>query len=351
MKSTARSGCGVILFLAVACGAPELDSSGEVTQAIHGGEVVAAEGDPAVGLLEFASGNFGTGTLISPRVVLTAGHVAGGNIQGFFLGRGKPIRRGVDTSASDTMRKVPIAEKIIHPSYECKTDCEQWKGWDLDMAIIVLAEPVTDVAPVRFGLLEPSKEAVCRTVGFGDFVADWDAADAAPTVKEKRSASSTISRVRPYVFETTWLDGVADSGDSGGPILCEREGISNLVGTVAYHTDGEGAQHVREWYARVDVAMPWLEERLRALGETWPPSQNLDPEPPVEEPDAAIVESTPDASSSEPEPEPEATKGTSDEAGGCSLSRSPEPSPSAFSWGILLLAVCCVRRRRGRITT
>lgn len=324
-----------IAAVLVACAVDDSVERAAARQAIHGGEVVAEGADPAVGLLEFASGNFGSGTLISPRVVLTAGHVAGGNIQGFFLGSGTPIRRGVDTTASSAMRKIAIAEKRQHPSYECKTDCEAWKGWNLDMALIVLAEPITDVAPVRFGGA-PEKGAICRTVGFGDFVADWDAADGAPFVKQKRTATSTVTTVRKYVFETSWLTGVADSGDSGGPIYCDVGGAPNLVGTVAYHTDGEGAQHVDEWYARTDVAMPWIEEQLRGLGETWPPPQNVEAPVPSEdaggELDAGAIE-------------PSAPNRETDEGGGCSTSKRL-PASNVIPWVLLSLGLAARRKNR-----
>lgn len=329
-----------LALCAAACAASG-DKSDSVTvqQAIQGGSVEAAE--PAVGLLEFASGNFGTGTLISPRVVLTAGHVAGGNIQGFYMGPGKPIGRGVNTSASDTMRKIPITEKRIHPSYECKVDCDQWKGWNQDVSIIVLATPVTDVAPARFGTGAPQKGTICTTVGYGDHVADWDASDAQPTVKEKRTATSTVSTVLTRTFETTWLTGIPDSGDSGGPVFCDDQGQRSLLGTVAYHTDGDGPQHTREWYMRIDVIMPWIEEQLKSLGEPWPPPQNAAP---VSTEDAGS--GTPDAAALADAGHSNTTPATPGESSGCtSAGRTRDAEPVSSLLATCLCALALVRRR------
>lgn len=325
-------------FLVCAAGcaleaSPPMESD---TQAILGGQI--EPGHPAVGLLEFSTGNFGTGTLIAPNVVLTAGHVVRGNIQGFYLGDGLPIGRGPDTTASATMRKIALAtdgasvDKIVHPSYECDAqgrdagpECAEWER-SIDVGLVFLAEPVTDITPVRFGTSEPQEGALCLAVGFGDYVEDWDAADAAPTVKQKRSATSTIRKVRATELETVWESGIPDSGDSGGPLFCEdAHGLSALLGTTAYHRDGEGPKHTREWFMRTDVVMPWIEAELRARGVSWPPPANAAPIA-----DAGVTTGA--------EPTPSAPR-EKEEDGGCNASGAP-PGLGA------LLAFCMLLRKR-----
>lgn len=312
----------------------------------------AEDAYPGVGLLEFASGNFGTGTLISPRVVITAGHVAGGNIQGFWLGKGIPVPRGVNTTSSDSMRKIAIASKVIHPSYQCTTNCDQWKGWDLDVSLIILATPITDVAPARFGTMIPAKGATCRAVGFGDYIPDFDAADASPVVKQKRSGISVVSTLRPYTVETTWNPltangGIPDHGDSGGPLYCDEAGHETLVATVAFHTDGEGALHSKEWFMRTDVAMPWIEEQVRAAGDAWPPPQNAAIAVSV---DAGTDASSSgiDASGSEDSGPNPAQPGASS---GCSVMphsshEKTSSSPLSALFGLAAAAIVTLRRRR-----
>jgi hypothetical protein len=224
-------------------------------------------GQPAVGLLEFSTGNFGTGTLISPTVVLTAGHVTYGDITGFYLGPGKPSPSGPSFEASAGMRKVPILDKIDHPSYKCVgTACDEWGTLRLDIGVVHLAEPIFDIPPEPLGSAAPAIGWACTTVGYGEYdITDADVPIerelGAPLdywLKQKRSCDVTISQVGLDLITTKFLTGIADGGDSGGPLFCDGK----LVGTVAYHTDGDWPDHRVEAYTRVLPAQPWIEDRL-----------------------------------------------------------------------------------------
>lgn len=326
-----------LLACALTACAVEASAPDEIRQPILGGQVES--GHPAVGLLEFSTGNFGTGTLIAPNVVLTAAHVVRGNIQGFFLGQGMPIGRGPNTASSDTMTKYELAEKIVHPSYECDAlgkdagaDCAEWGDIAYDVGLVFLTEPVAGVAPVRFGTAAPNKDDVCLAVGFGDFVADWDAADAAPTVKQKRSAESAVRNVRETEFETRWISGIPDSGDSGGPLFCnDTSGQRSLLGTTAYHRDGEGPAHQREWFMRTDWAMGWIEREIVARGGSWPPPANLDAPSDA----GAGEEAGVDAGAAT------ATPNVPEEEGGC------QASSQRSAW-LALVALALVAGRRSR---
>ena len=100
-------------------------------------------------------------------------------------------------------------------------------------------------------------------------------------VKQKRSGTSTVSRLKDGQFETTFLTGIPDSGDSGGPLFCkDAAGLAAIAGTTAFHTDGEGLDRKKEWFMTAEWGTEWIEASLRARGEPWPPRQMQSPADP-----------------------------------------------------------------------
>ncbi len=242
-------------LLLVACtGAPDPTAR---RGAILGGSV--ASGDPAVGMLEFASGRLGTGTLIAPDVVLTAGHVVGGSITAFFTGTGVASKPLDNTTSSPTMVRHEIGEKLTHPSYGCSTTgtCDE-TGWDLDVGLVRLAQPITDLSPYTLDATLPAVGDRCRTVGFGvhtaEGVTDYDLA----TVKQKREADVDVIALEDTFVIVRWVTGIPDHGDSGGPLFCN----DRLVATTTLRVDGQLATHREEFDTRVDRCLPWVQAKL-----------------------------------------------------------------------------------------
>lgn len=327
---------GFTALVLVACAAPAaVDDIGTTQQKIEGGDVETAL--PNIGMLEFSTGNFGTATLITPRVVVTAGHVVGGDIQGFYVGPGRPIARGADFSVSAEMKKYGISQKLTHPSYQCTENCDPFGGLDLDMGLVLLDSPASEYVPLQLGGGALTIGMGCSTTGYGDHVVDWDASDAAPFVKQKRSASVSLLTMDVASLEVQWGTGIPDHGDSGGPLFCNNA----LVGTTAAHDDGDDSAHQTELYVRLDAAMPWVRSQLQAWGDT-----TLDA-PDASAPDDAGAPTSSSGSSGSSSAPGSSGSGSS----GCQTARGAVGGSScAFGLFAVCVSLAAIARRRS-VTT
>lgn len=247
----AISGCA-----ADATESEEADATSSSADAILGGGV--ENGWPAVGMLRFGSGSFGSGALIAPTIVLTAAHVAAGNPTHFYYGT-PPAGKA---PTHDNLRPAPVAEIIIHPCYE-KPKSEGCPGDKIDIAIVRLASPITDVAPLRvverpleyfWGTLSPYEGDSCMAIGFGAHLT----ADKKATLGTRRSARSTIKSVDKTELVTVRGTGIATSGDSGGPLVCGGRIIGTVRGASGGLTKGSPYERSREGYERSDLWRDWI---------------------------------------------------------------------------------------------
>ena len=178
------------------------------------------EGDPAVVALMDGGFFFCTGTLIRPKVVLTAAHCLYGstpeNTTVFF---------GTDATDPSSGTVAEVEALRGHPMYE---------GGPFDIGILALKEPST-VNPIPLNERPLGGEMQgqdVRVVGFGTAVDDGDDSG------RKRQGTVTFNSVDGDVWYYTPKNGQSGCyGDSGGPNFMTFETGEVLAGITSFGTE------------------------------------------------------------------------------------------------------------------
>jgi V8-like Glu-specific endopeptidase len=200
-------------------------------------------GDPAVGVVRYldATGSeyICTGTLIAPRLMVSAGHCA------------VPAAYDVnfdsqpDLSASIGTGGWISATAIVNPQY----DGNPVDGHDMSVILLSQAQAT---APIALGAAPTAGDTV-RTVGYGMDVNGDDGTGAGT----KRQISVTVDGVAAHEITTGQQGQGTCHGDSGGPFF---DGAGNLVATTSYGDDatcdGEGHE------MRIDDNLDFLQQYL-----------------------------------------------------------------------------------------
>ena len=219
-RMTLGMGC---LLAACAGEVPEVETT---AQAVVGAQL--ATGDPGVVAMVTSTGRvFCTGTLVSPQVVLSAGHCleeAGGDpaVAAFF---------GNDTESVGI--RIGVIMSRTHPGWTG----DLANGHDLSVSLLTTAQDPALVVPMNKLDLAPHVGAPYRVVGFGihDRVTrDLDG--------KKRVGQMQIDGLTGDYLEASDVDQDEQTaicqGDSGGPGFITVGGTEYLAGVHSYSITG-----------------------------------------------------------------------------------------------------------------
>ena len=223
----------------------------------------------------------GHGVLIAPQWVITAAHA---------ITWQSDIKHVTLNGISRDVERVVIHPGYKKPPQELLHQALATWDWTLfvvllsssdDIALIKLAQPVTDVSPAAIHQGDDELGQIIKIIGKGATGTgvtgyDFNSAHRTELRRAYNKVTSAHGRWFCYVFdkpsETLPLEGGSGSGDSGGPILIEAEKGWLLAGLTSW-TAAQGAirtppgqygqiscnvrlRHYKEWIESMISAQP-----------------------------------------------------------------------------------------------
>lgn len=196
-----------------------------------------------------------SGTLIAPRVVVTAAHCFG-----FDPPNAHQVFFGASFPAGGTL--ISVAGGRVHPAYDATTHAN-------DLAVLFLAEDApAGIAPVpaHTGPLPDLTGTDVRMIGFG--ITALDATDAG----ERRTGTGRITAVGADDITMEPAPGMSCHGDSGGPVVADLGGGEEWIGVTSF---GDAACAQTGVAIRVDRQRAFLDEAI-ADAAALPPRRAFD---------------------------------------------------------------------------
>jgi hypothetical protein len=218
-----RRGAARLLLLAFGACAPSPEPQRETrAEIVHG---AVDDGDPAVVALVAPAlrcttepaPTLCTGTLIAPRVVLTAAHCLANR-------RAGELRVAFGPDARSPTRLVDVDRARVHPSYDAGTGL-----WDVALLQLSVAQTETPATLPRARLAPNDVGRAVRLAGYG--------LDDAALSGRKRQGGATLSQValagdaaEPAIIRYVPGPAMSCGGDSGGPVFFDDGAGEVLIG-------------------------------------------------------------------------------------------------------------------------
>lgn len=209
---------------------------------------------------------FCAGTLVGPRTVLTAAHCVNGQA---------PAKVAVLVGTHDLStggRRIASASFTLHPDFNATT-------LDSDVAVIQLAQAVTDIQPVKF-IDSLKKETTHAPAGSSVLVAGWGLTERGWTDQAVQARLKVVDHASCASFYAAKDAPLTDNmlcanwpkhghaicgGDSGGPLWAlDANGRFKLqVGVVSWTDDRCANPGSPDGFARLATLGAWVRQQIQ----------------------------------------------------------------------------------------
>lgn len=169
-------------------------------------------------------GSLCTAELVAPTVLLTAAHCVSPAVVGDGLVFSALTAANLTDQANPSPR-VPVSE--VH--WDSAFNAQQLTNGH-DIAVAILAQPITDVPLLKISRSTPTNLTKARLVGYG-----LNNGQQQTGAGIKRTAEVPIGSIsETFVTTGSWGGTTMCNGDSGGPVLATINGEDVIIGVNSY---------------------------------------------------------------------------------------------------------------------